>query len=149
MNVQDMIRRHEGLRLKPYRCSTNHLTIGFGHLIHEWDTAPEIITIDQANDWFEEDLAEATEGAKLLVANWDELGEVRQAVLIDMCFNLGKFGLSKFHNMRAAIAEKDWNMAALAMLNSRWAIQVKGRADELSEMMRTGKWSQEDAHAQP
>ena len=30
MKLRDLIKRHEGLRLKPYRCSADKLTIGYG-----------------------------------------------------------------------------------------------------------------------
>jgi len=31
MNVRDLIKKHEGLRLTPYRCSAGYRTIGWGH----------------------------------------------------------------------------------------------------------------------
>ena len=55
-----------------------------------------------------------------------------------MAFNLGVPRLCKFKNMWAAIHEKDFDTAAEEMLDSRWAEQVKGRATELAEMMKTG-----------
>ena len=34
-SVLEFIRKHEGLRLNPYRCPANKLTIGYGHVIQK------------------------------------------------------------------------------------------------------------------
>ena len=64
---------------------------------------------------------------------------IRQKVLIDMAVNLGVGGLLQFRRMIAAIELGDYGAAADQMLDSRWAEQVKTRADRLAEMMRTGE----------
>jgi len=66
---------------------------------------------------------------------------VRQAVLVDMAFNLGRAGLASFQKMRAALALGDFERAAAEMLDSLWARQVGRRARELAEMMQTGQWA--------
>ena len=68
----------------------------------------------------------------------DELDEVRQIVLVDMAFNLGVPRLCKFKNMWAAVYDGDYDKAAVEMLDSRWATQVKSRAIVLSNAMREG-----------
>ena len=55
-----------------------------------------------------------------------------------MAFNLGIPRLNMFRKMWAEIEEEDYDTAALEMLDSRWAKQVKGRATELSDLMRIG-----------
>lgn len=141
MNARDLIKRHEGLRLVPYRCSENHWTVGYGHnLDSHGEPIPEIITLGQAEEYFEEDFEQAELACELVVPGWELLDDVRQAVLIDMAFNLGREGLRKFKNMLAAVAERHWLAASLAMMNSRWAVQVGRRADELSAMMESGNW---------
>ena len=47
--------------------------------------------------------------------------------------------LNKFKKMWSAIEDEDYNNAAVEMLDSRWAEQVKGRATRLSDIMRTGE----------
>jgi lysozyme len=56
-----------------------------------------------------------------------------------MAFNLGMPRLNKFKKMWSAIEDKDYDHAAVEMLDSRWAEQVKGRATRLSDIMRTGE----------
>jgi len=36
------------------------------------------------------------------------------------------------------LMDKDWNRAAVEMLDSKWARQTPARAKEAAEMMRTG-----------
>ena len=57
-----------------------------------------------------------------------------------MAFNLGVAGLLKFKKMIAALEKRDYDTAAIEMLDSQWAKQVGQRSQELSRQMRTGKW---------
>ena len=56
-----------------------------------------------------------------------------------MAFNMGVPTLLEFRRMLGALAEKDWDGAAVEMLDSKWARQVGSRANELSELMRRGE----------
>ena len=61
-------------------------------------------------------------------------------MVLDMAFNLGVRGLSKFRNALAAMEARDYATAAEEMMDSRWAQQVGGRAARLAVMMETGQW---------
>ena len=67
----------------------------------------------------------------------------RQAVLLDMAFNMGAEGLLKFGNTLRAAREMRWKDARDGMLASKWAGQVGRRASELAEQMMTGEWPEE------
>jgi lysozyme len=69
------------------------------------------------------------------------IDSVRADVLVNMAFNMGVNGLLKFKKMIAAIDDRNYDEAAIEMLNSRWAVQVGKRANELSKQMRTGEYS--------
>ena len=69
----------------------------------------------------------------------DRLDAVRQLVLVDMAFNMGVPRLCKFKKMWAAIYEDDFSTAAKEMLDSRWAVQVKGRSHKLAHAMHHGE----------
>lgn len=62
----------------------------------------------------------------------------RKAILLDMAFNLGIPTLRTFKNTLAAIQRRDYKTASENMLKSKWATQVKRRADVLAEIMRLG-----------
>jgi len=69
-----------------------------------------------------------------------DLSPPRQAVLADMRYNLGREGLAKFRQTLSHVQMGRYEAAGDAMLVSKWAGQVKGRALTLSVMMRTGEW---------
>jgi lysozyme len=131
--AEQLIMRHEGLRLKPYRCPAGKLTIGYGRNIED-----NGITRDEALFLLRNDLAAARE-------TLDELGldldPVRQAVLLDMLYNLGAVRFRRFRIMLQAVRAGDFERAAREMLDSRWSHQVGMRAVELAEMMRSGQVS--------
>ena len=68
------------------------------------------------------------------------MSDVRQAVLIDMCYNLGYSGLMKFKNMIKAFADGNFERAAIEMEDSRWYKQVGDRSERLKKMVLTSKW---------
>ena len=135
MDVYELIKRHEGLRLKPYRDTEGHLTIGYGRALNIVG-----ISIDEAEAMLHRDVADVV--TKLGRFPWfPYLGEVRGAVLIDMTFNLGWLKLLGFVHFLDAIERGDFETAAAEMLESEWAQQVGVRAKELSTMMKTGRWT--------
>jgi len=130
----DLIKKHEGFRQFPYRCTEGKLTIGYGLNIEDRG-----ITEKQASYLLEDEVKEYPEQLRSIIINYYGLSETRQAVLIDMLYNLGITRLSKFNNMILAIVKKDFDLAADEMLDSKWARRLKGRAIELSNIMRTNK----------
>ncbi len=133
--IKEQLVRHEGLRLKPYRCTAGKLTIGYGRNLDDCG-----ISQTEAYLLLENDIQNCE---KQLLDEIPEiyncLDEVRKSVLLNMCFNLGIGGLLEFNNTLAFIAAGDWERAANGMLASKWAKQVGRRAIELSELMRKGK----------
>ncbi|MBF0519480.1 MAG: hypothetical protein HQK92_07140 [Nitrospirae bacterium] len=67
---------------------------------------------------------------------YDVLSDVRKLVLIDMCFNMGITALLGFKQTLHDIETGNFESASRQMLQSQWAVQVHGRAIELSTMMR-------------
>ena len=133
--IKAQLVRHEGLRLKPYRCTAGRLTIGIGRNLDDRGISQKEAyamlerDIQDCEQWLIDEIAEI----------YNKLDEVRQSVLLNMCFNLGIKGLLGFKNTLDFIGAGDWERAANNMLASKWAKQVGMRAIELSEMMRKGK----------
>ena len=130
----DLIIYHEGLELKPYRCTAGHLTIGIGRNLDDRG-----ITEDEARFLCKNDIqiVERELGGKFPFITG--LGDARIRVLLDMAFNLGVPRLCAFQNMWRALEERDFEEAAKEMLDSRWASQVGQRAERLATAMRTGE----------
>lgn len=145
------VRRHEGYRAEPYRDTLNNWTIATGHLIHNLElSALECRTVGDLLDWLcdtarheawlDSDLRRAESDARRYLGDdaFNELSDVRQEVLVEMAFQLGGVGLSKFQKLRAAILAQRWIAAESEMLASRWAEQTPTRARTLAGLMAVG-----------
>jgi len=71
-----------------------------------------------------------------------DLNEVRKTVIIDMVFNMGvsRFNQRGWPNFFGAVIDRDFKRAKMEMLDSKWAGQVKTRANILANMMESGEW---------
>ena len=134
--LKKMLIRHEALRLKPYKDSVGKLTIGVGRNLDDRG-----ITEAEAMLLLSNDIGSAMNDAQSFP--WFKaLDSVRQDVVLDMLFNLGKQRFSGFRKMIIAIENTGYPRAADEMLDSKWAQQVGLRATELSQMMRTGSYKE-------
>ena len=128
----EQIKEDEGLSLMPYDCTAGVLTIGYGRAI-----GINGISQEEAETLLINDVTVAANDARQYLGDtaFEALNPERQAVLINMAFNLGLSRLRQFVKLRAAILESDWEEASAQMLSSKWADQVKGRAIRLAEIM--------------
>lgn len=130
------IKKHEGLRLKPYKCSANKLTIGYGRNLEDRGITKDEAVLLLKNDV--EDHNRRLEESLPWIKDIDN--EPRKWVLYNMAFNLGVKGLLGFKNTLRMVKEGNYKGASENMLLSKWANQVGRRATQLSKQMRTGKW---------
>ena len=56
-----------------------------------------------------------------------------------MAYQMGLAGLQNFKNTRLLIEEESFGMAAIEMMDSRWARQTQYRAERHAKMMETGE----------
>ena len=136
----ESVKKHEGYRNKVYLDTLGKRTVGVGHLCVEdfWDDDKEfeekfLMTI------LEHDLSTAIKGANDLMAEHGcmDINEKAHEILIEMVFQLGKTGVSKFRNMWKALAEHNYVGASFEMLDSRWAKQTPNRAKSMAQIMKT------------
>ena len=141
MNMERLlksVKAHEGYRNKVYRDSLGKRTVGVGHLCVEdfWEDGEEygekfLLTI------LKQDLKSAIQGAEELCSDCPDLRDQAKEIIVEMVFQLGKTGVSKFRNMWKALKMPDYLTAAKEMLDSRWADQTPKRAKEMSDHMRS------------
>ncbi|WP_339799639.1 glycoside hydrolase family protein [uncultured Marinobacter sp.] len=131
--LRSQLERHEGLRLKPYRCTEGKLTIGYGRNIED-----NGISREEADFLLDNDI-DAIEAELKRLPAYNTLNQARQTVLANMAFNLGTPSLMRFRKMWAALDMMQWQQAADEMLDSRWAQQVGNRAKELAAVMVAGR----------
>ena len=139
----DSVRKHEGYRNKVYLDTLGKRTVGVGHLCVEdfWEDNKEYEE-KFLMDILQKDLQGAIEGAEDLINNCPSGGKANisdaaKIIIIEMVFQLGKTGVSKFRNMWKALQQNppQYSVAASEMLDSRWAKQTPNRAKEMSNHM--------------
>lgn len=131
--VKTQLRIDEGDRSKPYRDTVGKTTIGVGRNLDDVGLREDEISLMLNND-----VAVAEIACDGLFPSFKTLSDNRKAVLINLAFNIGMERLAGFHDMRNAIAAGEFDKAADAMMDSRWAQQVGDRAVRLEKLMRDG-----------
>lgn len=102
----EIIKRFEGVRLKPYYCPANILTIGYGHVIREDEEyLKKGITLEQAEELLLKDLSRFELGVLKLVKN-EYLNENRFSALVSFAYNLG-LGSLKASTLRQKLNRGD------------------------------------------
>lgn len=138
-NLTRQLTGDEGTKATVYKDSLGYYTIGVGRLVDPRKPGsglrPKEIAFMLANDIEERMLA-----LRAQLPWMEELSEPRQAVLLNMSFQLGVAGLLGFKNTLLMIRAGDYAAASKGMLQSLWARQTPNRAKRLSEQMRTDEW---------
>jgi lysozyme len=147
----EQLKRHEGFRQRVYQCTAGKDTVGFGYNL---SANPLKLTDFEIKQIYQTGinlnvaeyllLRHVSEIEKDLIEqfSWFEnLNDARRAVLINMSFNLGLKGLLTFKNTLRMVEAGDYRGAAVNMIKSKWAVQVKGRAIELAEQMNNGTFA--------
>lgn len=141
-----ILRVDEGFEEKPYHCSEGYPTIGYGFRIPNTNKGDPLPDMEMTREEADSKLAVCIESAYKTLAGhintvraFGKLSDIRQAVLISMCHQVGFVGLVKFTNMWKAIAENDFDRASAEVLDSVAAKQAPNRFERNAEMMRTGQ----------
>lgn len=133
--LREQIIAHEGIRLRPYRCTAGRLTIGVGRNLEDVG-----ISLAEAMAMLDHDLDACVASVTLAFPWFEALDPIRQRALIDLRFNMGLSRLRSFKKALGAMARHDWTTAADELLDSAWARQVQpARRDRIVRMIRTGQ----------
>ena len=140
-DLKNEIKADEGCVNSVYLDHLNLKTLGVGHLVTEWDEEYDkpvgtTVSDDRVNELFEKDINVTLEECRYLYDDFDSLPEEVQKIIGNMMFNLGRPRLSRFHKMKKAVLDKDWQEAANQMQDSKWYEQVTNRAERLCQRMR-------------
>ena len=131
----------EGCKYEIYLDQLGYPTFGIGHLITEndpeygWEVGASIDTV-RVHETFESDIEGVLSDCSKLYSDFEDLPEEAQRVIANMMFNMGYTRLSKFKNMKLSVDDRNWDIAADEMVDSRWYYQVPNRAKRLVERMR-------------
>ena len=134
----ESVKRHEGYRNKVYLDTLNKRTVGVGHLCVEdfWEDDKEYDE-DFLMGILEKDLQSAIDQADDMCKDL-KISSDAKILIIEMIFQLGGNGVSKFRKMWQALQQDppDYAEASVQMLDSRWAKQTPNRAQEMAEHMK-------------
>ena len=101
----EQIKTDEGLSLMPYHCTADVLTIGYGRAI-----GTNGISKSEAEHLLRNDVEVAASDARKYLGDtaFESLSVERQAVLVNMAFNLGINRLRGFKLLKQAILDGDY-----------------------------------------
>ena len=133
-----MLKKHEGVETHAYHCSENKVTIGVGRNVDK--SGGLGLSDDEVDYLLQNDIDRVSVELDSEYEWFAGLDDVRQDAMIDISFNLGQTRLRAFKKALAAMAEGDWGEAAAQFMDSRWSGQVGNRAEELTDMIRTGTY---------
>ena len=133
----ESVKKHEGYRNKVYLDTLNKRTVGVGHLCVEdfWEDGKEYDE-DFLMGILEKDLQSAIDQADDMCKDL-KISSDAKILIIEMIFQLGGNGVSKFRKMWQALQQDppDYAEASVQMLDSRWAKQTPNRAQEMARHM--------------
>tara|TARA_A100001515_G_scaffold131222_1_gene118864 strand:+ start:536 stop:958 length:423 start_codon:yes stop_codon:yes gene_type:complete len=132
-----MLKLHEGVRNHVYVCTAGYETIGVGRNISESGLG---LTDEEINILLMNDIERVKQELTASYFWFPDLDDVRQAAMIDICFNLGLSRLRGFVKAITAMSRQQWDVAADEFMDSRWSEQVGQRAITVTNMIRTGDY---------
>ncbi len=130
-DLEQNIKRDEGLRLKPYRDSNGILTIGYGHNLEYG------ITKKQAEMILKSDIENAS---KALINTFPWIVFTTPVnkfnALIELTFWIGIDSVKGFKNMLAALKNQHWTIAAEQLMDSALGRNFTTRAQRLANVIK-------------
>ena len=146
---------HEDRKTKVYNDSEGIPTIGVGFNLKRDGAKKRIESLGlnyakvvageqelsdpQIDELLDADIDSAVASCKAVFPKFADLSDVRQRVIADMVFNLGRAKFEGFEKMITAVKEEKFDTAADEMKRSKWYKQVKTRGTRLEAMMRTNR----------
>jgi len=127
------IKMEEGYRSSVYLDTLEKPTIGYGFLIDSLELQEDICQLILMRK-----LEKLIKTIKFNFKWFDDMPEEVQDVVINICYQLGVSGFSKFKKTIQFMKNKQWDKASVEMLDSKWAReQTPQRALRLSETVKS------------
>ena len=131
MSLIDSIKQHEGYVGVVYKDSLGIDTIGYGFAIKDLELDTDVCDII-----LERKLKALEDRVNLKFSWYKYMPQEIKDVVMEMCYQLGVTGVSKFKKTLAYLQDKRWEEASVEMLDSLWAKQTPNRAKELSNRVK-------------
>lgn len=137
-NLERQLRDEEGEVLHVYKDHLGFLTIGVGILVDERKGGG---LLPEESDFILKNRIRIAKAKVDQSLPWAQsMSEPRYAVLIEMCFQMGLYGLLGFKMVIGCLQRGDYEGAAYQMGNSDWHEQTPARANRMIKQMKTSEW---------
>lgn len=133
-DAKSIIKKHEGLKLKLYKCPANKWTIGVGHNIEDNGISSKV-----AEMIYEEDFLNCVKTAEEIFGKTffnSKIKDNAKMVIVDMIFNLGSGKFLTFRKFIKAIRNLDYASAGKEIINSKAYTQNMKRYKELAKLIQ-------------
>jgi lysozyme len=138
VDLKQQLIREEGAESCAYQDSLGYWTIGVGRLI---DSRKGGGLSNEEIDYLLDNDIKRNYEAVLKALPWiEKLSDQRQAVLIEMAFQMGVSGLLQFRRMLGSVEDGQYFEAAAQMVKSTWAQQTPARVHRMALQMETDEW---------
>ena len=129
--LREAVKLSEGYRARVYKDTLGIDTIGYGFAIKDLELDKDICDMI-----LDKKLNKLIKDVDNKFSFMDDIAVEAQDVVYEMCYQLGINGFSKFKKTIAYLRDEDYKMAAIEMLDSRWAKQTPNRAKRLSNIIK-------------
>jgi lysozyme len=142
-----LVKEAEGFEPHEYRCTAKKLTQGYGRNLEVHPLSDEekaelnedgSVSKEVAEKWAIKELNECEYKLSKNII-YQKQSDIRKAVLLDMCFNIGYSGLMKFKKMWIALGERDYAEASRQAKDSAWYVQVGNRGKRNVEIIASNQ----------
>ena len=130
MSLKESIIKNEGYVGIVYKDSLGIDTIGYGFAIKDLEFDKDICDLI-----LERKLKDLESRIKLKFGWYPFMPKTIQDVVMEMCYQLGVTGFSKFVKTITYLKDKDFKNASIEMLDSKWAKQTPNRAKKMSKIV--------------
>ena len=127
----ERLKENEGYSSTVYQCTEGFDTIGYGFAIKDL-----VINREIASMILTEKIEKRIALLKESLDWFNILPPEIQSVVIEMTYQLGVSGFLKFKKAINHMKNKEWQLAADEMLDSKWAKQTTNRANRLADIVR-------------
>ena len=131
MSLIESIKKHEGYVGVVYKDSLGIDTIGYGFAIKDLELDADVCDII-----LERKLKALHDMIKIKFKWYGYMPQEIKDVIMEMCYQLGVGGFSKFKKTIAYLQNQQFHDASVEMLDSLWAKQTPNRAKELSNRVK-------------
>ena len=129
--LREAVKLSEGYRARVYKDTLGIDTIGYGFAIKDLELDKDICDMI-----LDKKLNKLIKDVDNKFSFMDDIAVEAQDVVYEMCYQLGINGFSKFKKTIAYLRDENYEMAAIEMLDSRWAKQTPNRAKRLSNIIK-------------